>query len=108
MTLYIAEALASVTTHPVHPLLRRDGTFNPVDMRRQSVIVHDAPFLRLDFCQGDNRSFQLRMFRAVIDYANSRPVITGSLARTYVRCNRESKAGGASSSPLHFQSLNLL
>lgn len=65
------KALASSITHPLRPLLRKDGTFDRVLMRRHNIIEHDASFTRLDFREGDNYNFQPRLFRAILDDAGT-------------------------------------
>lgn len=77
-------------------------------MRRHNVIEHDASFTRLDFRQGDNYSFQHALFQALLADANDRDVTVKTLARTYVRRRKESKAAGSPSLPVNLWFVNLL
>lgn len=106
--LHMDQPLASSITRPLRPLRRRDGTFDLVDMRQHNVIEHDASFTRLDFREGDNYSFQPRLFQAMLDDANGGPVTISTLAKTFVRRNQESRAGGAPSLPLNSRFVNIL
>jgi len=101
-------ALASALTRSLRPLRREDGTFDLRDMRRHNVIEHDASFTRLDFHQGDNYSFQPAMFQALLDDAGDGPVTVKTLAKTYIRRNKESKASGAPGLPISLWFVNLL
>jgi len=101
-------ALASSLTRTMRPLCRKDGTFDLIDMRRHNVIEHDASFTRLDFHQGDNYTFQPDMFQAMLDDAKGGPVTLKTLAKTYARRKKESKASGAPGLPLKLWFVNLL
>ncbi|CAC9892842.1 unnamed protein product [Aureobasidium pullulans] len=92
ISLHMEKALASSITRPLRPLLRKDGTFDLVLMRQHNVIEHDASFTRLDFREGDNYNFQPRLFRAMLDDAENGPITISSLAKTYIRRNKESRA----------------
>ena len=102
------KALASSITHPLRPLLHKDGTFDLVLMRQHNIIEHDASFTRLDFREGDNYNFQPRLFRAMLDDARNGPITISSLAKTYIRRNRESRAAGAPALPWNLWVVNLL
>lgn len=93
------KALATAITNPLRSLLRKDETFDLVLMRQHNVIEHDASFTRLDFRDGDNYNFQPALFRKMLDDANGGPVTVSSLARTYVRRNKESRDAGAPALP---------
>ncbi|KAI4095174.1 MAG: hypothetical protein LQ339_007334 [Xanthoria mediterranea] len=82
------------------PLCRPDGRFDLIDTRRHNVIEHDSSFTRLDFHQGDNYTFQPAMLQAMMDDADGGPVTLRSLAKTFMRRTRESRAGGAPRLPL--------
>jgi hypothetical protein len=101
-------ALASSLTKTLRPLCRKDGTFDLIDMRRHNVIEHDASFTRLDFHQGDNYTFQPQMFQAFLDDADGGPVTLKTLAKTFSRRNKESKASGAPGLPLNLWFVNLV
>ncbi|KAL8670188.1 MAG: hypothetical protein Q9168_005266 [Polycauliona sp. 1 TL-2023] len=90
------------------PLLRKDGTFDLIDTRRHNVIEHDSSFTRLDFHQGDNYTFQPSMLQAMIDDADGGDVTLRSLAKTFIRRNKESRAAGAPRLPLHLWFVRLL
>ena len=102
------KALASSITHPLRPLLHKDGTFDLVLMRQHNVIEHDASFTRLDFREGDNYNFQPRLFRAMLDDAGNSPITISNLAKTYIRRNKESRAAGAPALPSNLWFVNLL
>ena len=102
------KTLASALTRSLRPLCRKDGTFDLRDMRRHNVIEHDASFTRLDFHQGDNYTFQPAMFQALLDDADGGPVTIKSLAKTYIRRKKESKASGAPGLPINLWFVNLL
>lgn len=106
--LHMEKALASAITNPLHSLLRKDGTFDLVLMRQHDVIEHDASFTRLDFREGDNYNFQPHLFRAMLDDAKGGPITIPSLARTYIRRNKESRAAGAPALPWNLWFVNLL
>jgi hypothetical protein len=106
--LHMEKALASAITNPLRPLLRKDGTFDLINMRQHNVIEHDASFTRLNFREGDNYNFQPHLFRAMLDDAKGGPVTIPSLARTYIRRNKESRAAGAPALPWNLWFVNLL
>lgn len=93
--LHMTRPLARSLVNVLKPLLRKDGTFDLVDTRRHNVIEHDASLTRMDFHQGDNYTFRPEMLEAIIADADGGPVTLKSLARTFVRRNRESQAAGA-------------
>jgi hypothetical protein len=106
--LHMEKSLASAITNPLRSLLRKDGTFDLVLMRQHNVIEHDASFTRLDFREGDNYNFQPHLFRAMLEDAKGGPVTIPSLARTYRRRNKESRAAGAPALPWNLWFVNLL
>ncbi|KAG9681753.1 Cloroperoxidase, partial [Aureobasidium melanogenum] len=106
--LHMDKALTTAITNPLRQLLREDGTFDLVFMRQHNAIEHDASFTRLDFRDGDNYNFQPMLFRKMLDDANGGPVTVSSLARTYVRRNKESRDAGAPSLPWNLWFVNLL
>jgi len=106
--LHMEKALASAITHPLRSILRKDGTFDLVLMRQHNVIEHDASFTRLDFREGDNYNFQPHLFRAMLDDAKGGCITIPSLARTYIRRNKESRAAGAPALPWNLWFVNLL
>jgi hypothetical protein len=80
-------------------------------MRRHNVLEHDASFTRLDFQQsgdGDNYSFQPAMFDALLADAGGGPVTIRSLAKTYVRRGKESRAAGSPRLPVGLWFVNVL
>ena len=101
--------LASASlTGSLLPLCRKDGTFDLVDTRRHNVIEHDSSFTRLDFHQGDNYTFQPHMLQAMIDDADGGPVTLRSLAKTFIRRDKESRAAGAPRLPLNLWFVRVL
>jgi hypothetical protein len=106
--LHMDKTLASAITNPLRSLLRKDGTFDLVLMRQHNVIEHDASFTRLDFREGDNYNFQPHLFRAMLNDAKGGPVTIPSLARTYIRRNKESRLAGAPDLPWNLWFVNLL
>lgn len=91
------------------PLCRKDGTFDLVDTRRHNVIEHDSSFTRLDFHQGDNYTFRPEMLQAMIDDAPpGEPVTLRSLAKTFIRRDKESRAAGAPKLPLNLWFVRVL
>src|SRR5436189_404317 len=106
--LHMERALAPAITSPLRPLCRKDGTFDLRDTRKHNVIEHDASFTRLDFHQGDNYTFQPNMFQALLDDADGGPVTLKTLAKTYNRRTKESKASGAPGLPINLWFVNLL
>jgi len=107
-TLHMDKALASSLARSLRPLVRKDGTFDLVDMRRHNVIEHDISFTRLDFRQGDNYTFQPAMFKALLEDADGGSVTIKTLAKTYVRRHKENKASGGSGLPINLWFVNLL
>jgi hypothetical protein len=99
-----AKALAS----SLPPLVRKDGTFDLIDTRRHNVIEHDSSFTRLDFHQGDNYTFQPDMLQAMIDDAGGKDVTLRSLAKTFIRRGKESRAAGAPRLPLNLWFVRML
>jgi hypothetical protein len=106
--LHMDKTLASAITNPLRSLLRKDGTFDLILMRQHNVIEHDASFTRLDFREGDNYNFQPHLFRAMLNDAKGGPVTIPSLARTYIRRNKESRLAGAPALPWNLWFVNLL
>lgn len=98
----MSHPLASSLSNSLKPLLRKDGTFDLVDMRRHNVLEHDRSITRLDYNASsnpshDNFSFQPPMFASFLADAGpgSEPITIKSLAKTYVRRKKEStKEGG--------------
>jgi hypothetical protein len=93
--LHMSKTAAKSLTSALPPLLRKDGTFDLVDLRRHGVIEHDASLTRLDFHQGDNYTFQPDMLEALIQDADGGDVTLRTLAKTFIRRNKESRAAGA-------------
>jgi hypothetical protein len=106
--LHMEKALASAIVNPLRSLLRKDGTFDLINMRQHNVIEHDASFTRLDFREGDNYNFQPHLFRAMLNDAKGGPVTIPSLARTYIRRNKESRLASAPALPWNLWFVNLL
>jgi hypothetical protein len=100
-TLHMSKSAARTISSSLPPLLRKDKTFDLVDTRRHNVIEHDSSFTRLDFHQGDNYTFQPDMFQAMLEDAESGPVTLRSLAKTFIRRDKESRAAGAPRLPLN-------
>jgi len=103
--------LAGSLTRSLKPLLRKDGTFDLVDMRRHNVLEHDASFTRLDYGQApdhDNFTFQPAMLEAFLADANGGDVTVTSLAKTYKRRGKESRAAGSPRLPINLWFVNLL
>ncbi|KAL8751649.1 MAG: hypothetical protein Q9199_006272 [Rusavskia elegans] len=98
--LHMDKLAARSLTRALPPLCRPDGTFDLIDLRRHNVIEHDSSFTRLDFHQGDNYTFQPAMLQAMIDDADGGPVTLRSLAKTFIRRNKESRATGAPRLPV--------
>jgi len=107
-TLHMSTALASSLTRSLKPLLRKDGTFDLTDMRKHNVLEHDASFTRLDIIQGDNYTFQPTLFKAFLDDAKGGPVTIKTLAKTYIRRNKESRAVGSHRLPINLWFVNVL
>lgn len=95
--LHMSKTASAATTNVLKPLVRKDGTFDLVDTRKHNVVEHDASFTRLDFHEGDNYTFQPYMLQAMLDDADGQTVTLRSLARTFIRRRKESKAAGAPS-----------
>jgi hypothetical protein len=106
--LHMEKMPATALTNSLRPLCGKDGTFDLVDMRRHNVIEHDASFTRLDFHQGDNYTFQLDMFKAMLNDADGGPVTLQTLAKTFVRRGKESRASGATRLPLNLWFVSVL
>ncbi|KAL8900330.1 MAG: hypothetical protein Q9207_005745 [Kuettlingeria erythrocarpa] len=106
--LHMDTLAAGSITSTLRPLCRKDGTFDLVDTRRHNVIEHDSSFTRLDFRQGDNYTFQPDMLQAMIDDADGGPVTLRSLAKTFIRRDKESRAAGAPRLPLNLWFVHIL
>ena len=106
--LHMDKLTAGSLTRTLRPLCRKDGTFDLVDTRRHNVIEHDSSFTRLDFHQGDNYTFQPYMLQAMIDDADGGPVTLRSLAKTFIRRDKESRAAGAPRLPLNLWFVRVL
>ncbi|KAM0723065.1 hypothetical protein Q7P37_001265 [Cladosporium fusiforme] len=107
-SLHQDKALASSISRPLRQILRPDGTFDLVDMRRHNVIEHDASLTRLDARQGDNYTFQPSMLQAIFDDANGGPVTVKTLAQSYNRRKRERKADGGVPLPWNLWFVNIV
>jgi hypothetical protein len=106
--LHMDKTAAAALVSSLPPLCRKDGTFDLVDTRRHNVIEHDASFTRLDFHQGDNYTFQPSMLQAMLDDADDGLVTRRSLAKTFIRRNKESRAAGAPRLPLNLWFVRML
>jgi Peroxidase, family 2 len=106
--LHMDKPLASALTNSLKPLVHKDKTFSLADMRQHNIIEHDASFTRLDFRQGDNYTLQPSLLQALLADADGGPVTVKSLAKTYVRRRKESKAAGSPSLPINLWFVNLL
>jgi Peroxidase, family 2 len=106
--LHMDKPLASALTNSLKPLVHKDQTFSLADMRQHNIIEHDASFTRLDFRQGDNYTLQPPLLQALLADADGGPVTVKSLAKTYVRRRKESKAAGSPSLPINLWFVNLL
>ena len=106
--LHMDKLAAASLTSSLPPLCRKDGTFDLVDTRRHNVIEHDSSFTRLDFHQGDNYTFRPEMLQAMIDDADGGPVTLRSLAKTFIRRDKESRASGAPALPLNLWFVRML
>ncbi len=100
--------LASNLTNSLKPLLRKDETFDLFDMRKHNVLEHDRSVTRFDFKQGDNYTFQPALFESFLADANGEPVTIKSLAKTYNRRKKESRAAGSPRIPLNLWFVNVL
>ncbi|KAH6713692.1 Chloroperoxidase [Leptodontidium sp. 2 PMI_412] len=107
-TLHFNGPLASSLTRSLKPLVRKDGTFDLFDMRKHDVLEHDRSVTRFDFRQGDNNTFQPALFEALLADADGGPVTIKTLAKTYNRRKKESKAAGSPNLPLSLWFVNLL
>jgi len=106
--LHMNKLAAKSLTTALPPLLRKDGTFDLVDTRRHNVIEHDSSFTRLDFHQGDNYTFQPDMLQAMINDADGGDVTLRTLAKTFIRRDKESRAAGAPKLPLNLWFVRVL
>ena len=106
--LHMSKTAAHAITNSLKPLLRKDGTFDLPETRRHNVIEHDSSFTRLDFHQGDNYTFRPEMFEAMIADADGGPVTLKSLAKTFVRRDKESREAGAPRLPLNLWFVRVL
>lgn len=106
--LHMSKLAARSLTSSLKPLLHKDGTFDLVDTRRHNVIEHDSSFTRLDFHQGDNYTFRPEMLEDMIADADGGPVTLKSLAKTFTRRARESRAAGAPRLPLNLWFVRVL
>lgn len=107
-SLHQDKALASSIARPLRQIVRKDGTFDLVDMRRHNVIEHDASLTRLDARQGDNYTFQPAMLQAMLNDAQGGPVTVRSLAKSYNRRKRERKADGGQPLPWNLWFVNII
>ena len=108
ISLHQTKALAASIARPLNQILRPDGTFDLVDMRRHNVIEHDASMTRLDARQGDNYTFQPAMLQAMFDDAHGGPVTVKTLAKSYNRRKRERKADGGAALPWNLWFVNII
>lgn len=108
ISLHQTKALAASIARPLNQILRSDGTFDLVDMRRHNVIEHDASMTRLDARQGDNYTFQPAMLQAMFDDARGRSVTVKTLARSYNRRTRERRADGGAPLPWNLWFVNIV
>ncbi|KUJ14009.1 Cloroperoxidase, partial [Mollisia scopiformis] len=99
--LHMTPTLSAVLVNSVKPLLRKDGTFDLVDVRIHNVLEHDGSFTRHDIVQGDNFSLQPTYFEALLKDANNGPLTLKSLAKTFRRRHKESREVGSPRLPLH-------
>lgn len=106
--LHMDKLAARSLTASLKPLLRKNGTFDLVDTRRHNVIEHDSSFTRLDFCQGDNYTFRPEMLEDMIRDADGGSVTLKSLASTFIRRGKESRAAGAPRLPLNLWFVRVL
>ena len=93
--LHMTKLLATSLTNALKPLVRKDGTFDLVDTRKHNMIEHDNSFTRHDEWQGDNYTFQPDMFQAMLDDAGGGALTLRTLAKSFIRRDKESKAAGA-------------
>lgn len=106
--LHQEKALASSISRPLRQILRPNGTFDLVDMRRHNVIEHDASLTRLDARQGDNYTFQPAMLQAIFDDADGGPITVKTLAKSYNRRKKERKADGGAALPWNLWFVNIV
>ncbi|RDI78611.1 hypothetical protein Vi05172_g11439 [Venturia inaequalis] len=106
--LHMSKTASAALTNALKPLVREDGTFDLVDTRKHNVIEHDSSFTRLDFHEGDNYTFQRHMLQAMLDDADGQTVTLRSLARTFIRRGKESKAAGAPNLPINLWFVRML
>jgi len=106
--LHMNKLAARSLTSSLKSLLHKDGTFDLVDTRRHNVIEHDSSFTRLDFRQGDNYTFRPEMLEDMIADADGGPVTLKSLAKTFIRRDKESRASGGSRLPLNLWFVRVL
>ncbi len=104
----MSKLLATSITSALKPLVRKDGTFDLSDTRKHNVIEHDNSFTRHDEWQGDNYTFQPDMFDAMLVDANGGPLTLATLAKSFVRRDKESEAAGAPKLPLKLWFVRLL
>lgn len=107
-SLHQDKALASSISRPLRQILRPNGTFDLVDMRRHNVIEHDASLTRLDARQGDNYTFQPAMLQAIFDDADGGPITVKTLAKSYNRRKKERKADGGAALPWNLWFVNIV
>lgn len=107
-TLHQDKALASAISRPLKQLLRPDGTFDLIDMRRHNAIEHDASMTRLDARQGDNYTFQPFMLQAMFNDAKGGPITVRTLAKSYNRRKAERKADGGEPVPWNLWFTNVI
>lgn len=103
-----SKALSSAVARPLKQIVRSDGTFDLIDLRRHNVIEHDASLTRLDARQGDNYTFQPAMLQSMFDDAHGGPVTVESLAKSYNRRKKERKADGGVAVPLDLRFVNII
>jgi hypothetical protein len=106
--LHMSRILATSLANALKPLVRADGTFDLIDTRKHNVIEHDNSFTRHDQWQGDSYTFQPDMFQAMLDDADGGPLTLRTLAKSFVRRDKESKAAGAPKLPLKLWFVRLL
>ncbi|EME42789.1 hypothetical protein DOTSEDRAFT_36581 [Dothistroma septosporum NZE10] len=106
--LHQSKALATAIARPLKEIVRSNGTFDLIDLRRHNVIEHDASLTRLDARQGDNYTFQPAMLEAMLRDAHPGPVTVQTLAKSYNRRRRERKADGGIALPLNLWYVNVI
>jgi hypothetical protein len=81
--LHMDSVLSTQLVNTVKPLLRKDGTFDLVDVRRHNVLEHDGSFTRYDIILGDNFTFQPAYFVSVLsNFVPFHRILTRNLATT--------------------------